>query len=213
MRHGAPWTHGCPALRTVEFVNAINFSEAQMAAFAKHFGRLTAFRSLTIQNDDFAVLLPQLRSLQHLALGGLIVSGPAALTTLARHCGQLRSLSIVSWGGTIPPESVLAVCRNLFSVEELSWTHTQASWVTDDVLRAIAAHCPRLRFVSIGGWGVSPCTLDGVAALVLSCPLLTHVCLNSEDDISAEVRALRHVTALRTELADACPFWRTPENN
>jgi hypothetical protein len=184
-----------------------------MAAFAKHCGRLTAFRSLTIQDDAFAVLMPQLQSLQHLALGGLIVNGPAALTTLARHCSQLKSLSITSWGGTLPLESVLAVCRSLTSIEELSWTHTHASWVTDDVLRALGAHCPRLRFLSTGGRGVSPCTLDGVTALLLGCPLLTQVCLNSVGDISAEVQALRPGTAFQTELADTCPFWRSPENN
>jgi hypothetical protein len=194
-----------PALGTLEVCNFCgSIPAAQVTTFAESCGYVTKFHTASLYEEHLALLLHGLRSVQELALSGVVSVSSTALSAVTRLCGQLISLSLVRWFGPISSASMNAMCRELTRVEKLCLDVPtgREHWLTDGVLRTIGAHCSCLRSVSISTFtsrGGIAYTLDGVAALLQGCPALREVHLWGSAGFTDQMRALRPDVTFREE--------------
>jgi hypothetical protein len=157
-------------------------TDEHVAAILKHCTNLKAFHApsgLQISDATLAAMASRMQSLRYLCLSCCDFESDISMLALAQHCGNLVTFELWSQeGDDISQAALTALVSNLKSVTELSFDHCQLS---DQVLCAIAARCPRLQRLHL--YGCTGFTAEGVGAVAVSCAELQLVACSEDDAV------------------------------
>jgi hypothetical protein len=120
--------------------------EGHVAAVMNHCKRLKALSLRTVYTGSIMVLAEQAKMLRHISLFNARFESDPFVLALAENCSNLISLELSSVHNNISQTALVALFSRLSSVVELNLFD---SCLSDDVLLAIAAHCPLLEVLHL----------------------------------------------------------------
>jgi hypothetical protein len=163
--------HGCPLIEVVNMSTVPRTTDLDavyehISAILQHCALLKAFSAaghgVEITDAPLLAVAQRLRDLRHLRLYDCNPTTDAPILAIAENCGNLRALELRALNAIrVSQQALTALVSNLKLFEELTLFK---SHVSDQVLRAIAEHCPRLVALNlIGSWGHTEAAMAEVA--------------------------------------------------
>jgi hypothetical protein len=210
----------CRGLHTIDFMASYEISPQHLAALVQHGASIRAFRTQRAESYIVSLLCPWISQLQHLALDSLDCESDAPIQLIAQHCGQLESLSLQELSGA-SAGALVELFTRLPRLAELDLASAYA--VSNDVLLAIAKHCPRLRRICLDGFprnssadpdGKYSCNTslqEGFTAMLTGCRELREVCMMCYDSaLKRSFQALRPDVHIHGDFLDFgyCSHWK-----
>jgi hypothetical protein len=165
----------CPKVHTIALRSQYGTNPEDIAAVAEHCQRLHSFLLTEPTADMVAAIVPRLPQLEHLVLASGSSETVLPIDILPGQCGNLRSLNLSSFTDFSEP-ALIALIGTVPLLEELDLRTVMPPCLSDNILRALAKGCPRLRLLRCGGGGRNPndgnLTVEGFTALMQGCRAL-----------------------------------------
>jgi len=163
----------CPKLQFLNATNNTGVSDLSIAEIARCCSQLQHLLVSVWQVSDECIVCvaahcPQLRTLKLSCTGEPITD--RAISEVASHCPMLECLFLPR-NDFVTSGSIKAIARNCPMLREL-YLSVLRDRETDEVLLAVAQHCPKLQYLNVAHTGVSD---TSVIVLAQRCPLLRHL--------------------------------------
>jgi hypothetical protein len=178
----------CPNLAVVDISSELEYAnvsatDAHLTAIVQHCRNLKAL-SVTSSREHInhdavhLAVAARARDLTHLCWYECFITNDAPVLLLAENSANLRSLGLDLRDSNVSQAALIRLVSNLSYVVELALDHCELS---NDVLRAIAAHCPRLEALHLVNSDYP--TEVGIAAVAQGCTALRMVYIKEHDSV------------------------------